>query len=70
MLSGNAEDELRELARRARRMRQLQATYFRTRDADTLTACKRAEKDLDEAVARVLDGRTGDLFAAEPEAGQ
>jgi hypothetical protein len=63
-MTGNAETDLRALARMVRRVRQLQATYFKTRDPDTLAASKRAERELDAAVAEVLDFHTPDLFSS------
>jgi hypothetical protein len=66
-MSDPAEIELKALARKVKRMRQLQRSYFDQRrrkdpDADsTLIASKRAEAEVDEAVAQVLDFRTPSL---------
>ncbi len=62
----SAEDELRELARLVRRMRQLQSQYFKTRDKGIIPACQRAERQVDEAVAAALDFRTADLPWEQP----
>lgn len=71
-MKGNAEDELTALARKVRRMRQLQKHYFdlrRRKDPtaeETLIASKRAEAEVDEAVRDVLEFRTPSLFDLDP----
>ena len=46
----------RELAERVRAMRKAQASYFSERRSDLLAAAVRLEKEVDQWVARVLDG--------------
>lgn len=47
-----------QLARQVRAMRQAQKDYFRTpRDGRLLEACKRMERDLDQAVDNVLNSQ-------------
>lgn len=65
--SVSAEDELRDLARLGKRMRQLQRHYFDLRrkkdpDADeVLIASKRAEAEFDKAIVAALEYRTPGL---------
>lgn len=67
----NAEDELKQLARAGKRMRQLQRHADRTRTPDALAASKRAEREFDELVETILGGRTPELpWDQPPEAGQ
>lgn len=72
-----AEEQLKDLARKGRRMRQLQGHYYTLKRANSpeagsaLVASKRAEKEFDQAVAEALDFRTGDLpFDQTPAEGQ
>jgi hypothetical protein len=66
------EAELKEFARKVKRMRQLQNHYFALRrrkdpDADaTLVASKRAEAEVDGAVRLVLEARTPELPWEQP----
>ncbi len=65
-----AEDELRELARLVKRMRQLQRQYFKTRDKGIIPACQRAEAQVDKAVESAIEFRTADIPWEQPaEAG-
>lgn len=71
-----AEDQLRDLARQVKRMRQLQKHYFDLRrrkdpEADgVLISSKKAEAEVDAAVRDVLEFRTADLPWDQPaEAG-
>lgn len=54
-MSDSSEVELKALARRVKRMRQLRIHADRTRDPEDIAACQRAEREVDEAVAQVLD---------------
>ena len=43
-----------DLAYKVAQVRQLQQSYFKTKDGHTLTKCKKAERELDEMVAAIL----------------
>ncbi len=66
----STEDELKALARLGRRMRQLQRTFFQTKDPAALKACKRAEREFDDLVEEVLDLRTPSMFDRVEAEGQ
>ena len=54
-----------ELARMVLLMRQLQVSYFKTKDTGVLQDCKRQEKAVDAAVAKVLNPPPPTLFDAD-----
>ena len=45
---------LTELAHKVAHVRRLQQSYFKTRDSTTLSHCKKAERELDDIIARLL----------------
>lgn len=54
--------DVKQLAEMVRRMRTLQKLYFRKSPKATVGDCKEAEREVDAAVAAILNAESPDLF--------